>query len=548
MRTTSTSTRVSRTSRSTTRFSTSTQTPLFYFAPNNSTVAVPLLASGPAVVSGGGKTVTVHIRHGVKYSPPVNREVTSADVKFAIERGANPTVANPYFSSYFFYIVGASKATGGPISGIVTPDKYTIVFHLTGNYGGFFTGALSMPLTAPVPKEFVAPLDKAKPTTFGTKLLVATGPYMVKATAKGDFQGGGYQPGKSLTLVRNPNWSSSGDPRPAYLDGVNVQIGGDTNVIGRQVLTGSHAIQEDTPAGPIIKLSYQKYYNQLIATKGAGDHYVAMNNRYGPFSNVNVRRALWAALDRAQMDKLDGGALVAQLGTHFIYPTSAGYDLAGGDKGPSVDYNANGAGDMTVAAKYMKAAGYPSGKYTGSAVVKVVGSTGDPADKTSAVVNHAVQSLGFKTNFTNVDQPVMYQKFCGDPKSKVDICPNVGWIRDWSDPQTLLDPTFAGYNIVATNNSNWSLVSWQDMPKAVGGPYNGGPLTTLDQMFKKAETASGDAARAQAWANVDKALVDQAVAVPWVFDIQPNILAKDVNPVNDLWNEGTWDYAFTSLK
>jgi peptide/nickel transport system substrate-binding protein len=164
------------------------------------------------------------------------------------------------------------------------------------------------------------------------------------------------------------------------------------------------------------------------------------------------------------------------------------------------------------------------------------------------VVNHAVQSLGFTTNFTNVDQPVMYQKYCGDPKAKVDVCPHVGWIRDWADPQTLLDPTFAGYNTVSTNNSNWGLVSWQDWSKAAGGPYTSGPLTPLDQTFKAAEKANGDAARAQAWANVDKQLVDQAVAIPWVFDKQPNITSKDVVPVSELWNIGTLDFAFTSLK
>ncbi len=526
-----------------------TQTPLFYFAPNNAQTAEPLLAAGPAQVSGGGNTVTVHIRHGVKYAPPVNREVTTADVKFAIERGANPNVANGYFPSYFApYVVGAAKATGGPISGITTPDKYTIVFHLTGSYATFFIGALSLPLSSPVPPEFVRPLDKHKPTTYGAQYLTATGPYMVKQDATGKFAGIGYSPGKSLALVRNPNWSSSGDPRPAYLDGINVQIGGDTNVIGQQVLTGSHAVQEDTPAGPIVKKAYQQYYNQLIAVPGAGNHYVALNNKSGPFSNVNARKALWAALDREQMIKLDGGQIVAQVGTHFIYPSSAGYQQSGGDKGPNVDYNNYPTGNMALAEKYMKAAGYPSGKYTGSYIVKVVGATGDPADKYSAVVNHAVQSLGFKTNFSLVDQSAIYGKYCGNPSAKVDVCPSVGWIRDWADPQTLLTPIFAGYNIVPTNNNNFGLVSWQDWPKAAGGTYTSGPLTPLDQAMKSAEKTVGETARAQAWAKVDTMLVNQAVAVPWVFDIQPNIMSKDVQPVNDLWDIGTFDYAFTSLK
>ncbi len=205
---------------------------------------------------------------------------------------------------------------------------------------------------------------------------------MLQADAKGKFLGIGYQPGKSATLVRNPNWHvGNGDPRPAYLDKININIGGDTNVIGRQVLTGTHVLQNDTPAGSIVKLAYQKYYNQLVAVPGAGDFYVALNNKQGPFSNVNVRKALWAALDREAMVKEGGGEVVGQVGTHFIYPGSAGYDLAGGDHGPNVDYNNYPAGNLAVAAKYMKLAGYPSGKYTGSATVKVVGSTGDPADK-----------------------------------------------------------------------------------------------------------------------------------------------------------------------
>jgi peptide/nickel transport system substrate-binding protein len=522
-----------------------TQRPLFIFPPNDPVHAVPDLAAAPATVSADGKTVTVHIRHGVHFSPPVNREVTSADVAYAIERGANPNVANPYFPAYFFYLVGASKATGGPIPGIVTPDKYTIVFHLTGPYGTFFVGALSLPLSAPVPKEFAAPLDKKKPTAYGSTTMVETGPYMFKSDPTGKFIGIGYQPGKSATLVRNPNWSASTDIRPAYLDQININIGGDPNVIGRQVLTGTHAIQNDTPAGPIVKLAYQNYYNQLVAATGAGDHYVALDNHHGPFTNVNVRKALWAALDREAMIKIDGGQVVAQVATHFIYPGSAGYDLAGGDHGPNVDYNNYPAGNMAVAAKYMKLAGYPSGKYTGTAVVKVVGSTGDPADKTAAVVNHAIQSLGFKTNFTLVDQPVMYGKYCGTPKQEIDACPNVGWIRDWADPQTLLDPTFAGYNNVTSNNSNWGQVSWQDAP---WGPHPGGATTPLDMAMKAAEATVGDSARAAAWAKVDQMLVDQAVAVPWVFDKQANIESKDVRGINDLWNIGSWDYGWTSLK
>ena len=66
------------------------------------------------------------------------------------------------------------------------------------------------------------------------------------------------------------------------------------------------------------------------------------------------------------MDKARGGTLVTNVMTHFIYPGVPGFEQAGGLAGPKVDYNEHPDGDMAVAEKYMKLAGYPSGKYTGA--------------------------------------------------------------------------------------------------------------------------------------------------------------------------------------
>ncbi|HTR88716.1 MAG TPA: ABC transporter substrate-binding protein, partial [Solirubrobacteraceae bacterium] len=221
-----------------------TQRPLYSYKPNTFAQATPDLASEQPEISPDRKTVTVHIRSGVHFSPPVNREVTSADVAYAIERGANPNVANPYFASYFSAVEGAEKADGGPIPGISTPDPHTIVFHLTEPTGQILASALVLPLSAPVPEEFAKPLDAHKPTEYGN-YLVATGPYMFRSNAQGKVLGIGYEPGKSATLVRNPNWSAATDYRPAYLDRIEIQIGGDPDVIGHQVLEGSHMVQND---------------------------------------------------------------------------------------------------------------------------------------------------------------------------------------------------------------------------------------------------------------------------------------------------------------
>jgi peptide/nickel transport system substrate-binding protein len=509
-----------------------TQRPLYSYQPNNFKAAVPDLAEGLPTISADAKTVTVHIRHGVHFSPPVNREVTSADVAYGLDRGANPNVANPYFLAYFEPVEGASKASGGPIPGITTPDKYTIVFKLTEPKAAILVSALVLPVSAPVPAEYAKKFDAKKPSEYGN-YQVASGPYMFKADSSGKVLGVGYQPGKSATLVRNPNWSAGTDFRPAYLDQINISIGGDTTVIGRQVLEGSHMVQNDTPAQSIVKLAYEKFRTQLQISPGAGGHYAAINNSHGPFTNVNLRKAYWAALDRTAMDKARGGELVTNVATHFIYPEVPGYEEAGGLVGPKVDYNEHPEGNLAVAEKYMKLAGYPSGKYTGSATLQVVGSTGSPASEDAEIANQALKNLGFKTKFNLVDQATMYSKFCGVVTEKIDVCPNVGWLADFGDPEAALNVPFNGKYIVTNGtNSNWGDVNHPQINKAMIA----------------AESVVGAQARATAWAKIDNELVAEAVAVPYDWDKQPGIESKDVSGVGQVWNEGSWSFSFTSLK
>src|SRR5213079_917539 len=66
----------------------------------------PDLADGPPDVSSDDKTLTFHLKSGVKFSPPVNREVTSKDIKYAIERSIMPGVANGYTSVYLGALEG----------------------------------------------------------------------------------------------------------------------------------------------------------------------------------------------------------------------------------------------------------------------------------------------------------------------------------------------------------------------------------------------------------------------------------------------------------
>jgi len=125
----------------------------------------------------------------------------------------------------------------------------------------------------------------------------------------------------------------------------------------------------------------------------------------------------------------------------------------------------------------------------------------------------------------------MYAKYCSVPKAKVAICPSVGWLKDFADPQTVLDPTFNGKNILPANNSNW--------------PQLNDPA--INSAMSKAETILDPKQRAQAWGKIDDQITAAAPGVLWLWDKGPSLWSKNVNPVLNQEN-ASWDLSFLSLK
>lgn len=508
-----------------------TQRTLYTYQPGDPQHIAPDLAAGPPQISKDGKTLTVKLRSGVRFSPPVSREVTSKDVAYAIERGFNPHVANPYAPTYYADIVGADKATGGPIAGIQTPDDRTIVFKLTKPTASLLAQATILPLDAPVPPEYAKQFDAHSPSDYGAH-LVATGPYMLPADKSGKVLGVGYVPGRSIRLVRNPSWRASTDSRPAFLDAVKWAIGGAPTVSARQTLQGRGMAFGEAPPASIVKLAYQRYRSQITFSPGAGSRYIALNTQIPPFNDANLRKAVAAALDRDQMRLVRGGAVIGDVATHFIYPGVLGFEEAGGLTGFGFDFLSHPTGDMALARTYLKKAGYAGGRYTGGGTIDVVGLAGSPDDNDAQIVDQTLRDLGFNTSLKLVDVSTMYGKFCAVPKARVEVCPNVGWIRDFADPQTVLDAAFNGAAIAPTNNSNW--------------PQLNDPA--INQAMTKAELVVGTQQRAKAWADVDRMVTATAAAIPWLWDKQPLVTSRDVSCVRQLWNQGNCDFAYSSLK
>ena len=69
---------------------------------------VPDIATTVPKPTDGGKTYTFHLKPGVKFGPPVNREVTSSDVLYAIERIAHPKDGAEY--AFYYSVISGFDA------------------------------------------------------------------------------------------------------------------------------------------------------------------------------------------------------------------------------------------------------------------------------------------------------------------------------------------------------------------------------------------------------------------------------------------------------
>jgi len=504
-----------------------TQDTLLGWKPNDQAGPSPLLAVKPPSMGAGGKAIRLHIHSGVHYSPPlgggvaIDRAVRSSDVKYAFERGLLPGVGNAYESVYLAHLIGfrraeqqaAAQPTKAPdIAGITTPTKTTVIFKFHKPVTPAQIQALSLPVSAPVPRAYAAQYDAQTPSTYGLH-QVTTGPYYISE----------YLPGKEILLSRNPNWTPKGDFRPAYLDEIRVQEGfADTTSAGQKILAGSGAVNGDFSAEPaILKLAATNYPSQLALTPTGGTEYAVLNTSRPPFNDLNVRRAVVAVTDRVALRQTRGGALAGAIAEHFIPPGIPGYQQAGGaHPPPGLNFMNYPHGNLNLAEKYMRRAGYPTGRCQENCGVTMIGDEAGIDQNEAQVVKVDLSQLGFNVELDTVARDVMYSKFCNVPSNEPNVCPNLGWLKDFTDPQSALNVAFDGRHIKPSNNYNWSLLD----------------VGRINHALQKAALITDQAKRAAAYGSIDRAITAQAPAIPWIWLNEANIESGNVDGVINRFN------------
>ena len=433
--------------------------------PDGATV-VPYLAKALPNISSDGKTYTLTLRKGLKYSD--GTAVKASDFRATIERDYK--VDSPGVG-FFSNIVGAdafSKTKKGHITGITTNDKTgQITIKLTQPQGDF-QNILATEFAALLPASTPAKDQSPHPAP-------STGPYMIQS----------YKANKLAVVVRNPQWKANkatgisevpnGNP-----DKMTFDIIGDPGVALTRTLKGQDDYDFQQPPPDRLGTLQSKYSNQTKVYTPANTYYFFMNNRVKPFNDVRVRQAVNYAINRQALVRVFGG--LANPTENILPPTYPQYK-----KHTLYPYN------LAKAKKLIQQAGVK-----GMAVTVWNHDRGqDP--KATAYLTDVLNSIGFKAKEKIINSSV-YWTTIGNQATKAQIG-FADWFQDYPHPLDWFDVLLNGTRITQTHNNNYS-------------NFNDKAVNAKIAALKK-QTNLTPSVNAQ-WAALDKEVMQKGAWVPFI--------------------------------
>jgi peptide/nickel transport system substrate-binding protein len=496
---------------------------------------IPDLATDLGTVSADGLTYTFKIKKGVKWQPPLNRDVTSKDVAYAFKRIGTASLAAQYGFYYEPIIKGLVEFKEGKateISGITTPDDETIVIELT-KPSGDLRFLLAMPAAAPIPEEVGKCFTKAG--EYG-RFLMSNGPYMIEGSDKIDITScdtmkpaSGFDPTTQLIIRRNPSYDASTDSAEArsnLIDGVDLKLNTNTEDIFNKIEAGTVDGEFAGPPAAVL----QKYStnpdlkDRLIASPADRTWYLTMNLTEPPFDDLHVRRAANFIVDKEGMLRTAGGPIQGEIAEHIVPPDVLGGRLRVGEFDPYA--TPNHAGDEAKAKEEMKQSKYDSDKdgvcdHPVCASVRHVTRNTPPFKDYAPGLEAAFKKIGIilKTTESANGYPVIQ-----DPKNKVPISSVPGWGKDYANASTFM-VLFDSRSTLASGNTNYSLVGIsKEQAAEIGSSYVEG-VPNVDGKIDECAAKSGDE-QADCWAELDKFIMTDVV--PWV----PYRWAKNIDIIS----------------
>ena len=410
-------------------------------------------------VSPDGTTTTFRLRPEATFHN--GRPVTATDVKWSLERAADPITESFNAAVFLSDIVGVDdKLTGlaNNISGVEIINDHTITI-TTDAPKAYFLSKLTYPVS------FV--LDREN---------VAIGPsWILEPNGTGPFKMTEYRPGEVLRLTRFDDYHLE----PAKLDEVEFLLSGGNSMlmyendeihvtgIGLSLLQGVR-----DPSNPLS--------SEVVTALPQFDvDYFGLNTTEPPFDDIKVRQAFNYAIDRQ--------ALAATLLQDLVVPAAGilppgfpGYnpDLVG------YNYDPDKARQLIQESKYGDTGELPRITLT------VPGSFGAAISPSiEAMLAMWEGNLGVEISILQTEWAIYLQDL---HQNRFQMFGGLGWIADYPDPENFLDVLF--HSESANNHSEYTNLQ-------------------LDRLLQLARVEQDEAVRFDLYHQSEEIIVDDA---PWI--------------------------------
>ena len=440
---------------------------------------VPGLANGLPRITNGGRTYTLFLRPGLKYSD--GTPVRASDFEYAIKRMLKLHSGG---APFYMVIAGAERfeRTGkGGISGIVTDNASgKIVIHLLAPRS-YFPDLLALMFAAPVPPS--TPMHDA---SFDPP--PATGPYAITGT---DASGWSY--------ARNPAWDFANGPLMpqlprGYMDRIEVRVIRNAEAEARGVLAGRIDWMQNPPTPRRVASLRRTNPGQLRVDALPSTYYFWMNTQKPPFDDLRVRRAVNHAIDPLALRRIYGGQLAP---THQILPPG----VPGFERFNLYPFDLREARRLIAAAD-------PADR-------RIVAWTdnGSPNQEAGEYFAAQLREIGFRVRLEVVSAG-SYFTVIGNHRT-----PNLdagwsNWFADFAHPDDFFQPLLLGSSILPFYNGNFARMN---VPK-------------LNQKILGLSRRPLGPAAERAYGSLDRGFMKLAPWVPYGTRVLETFVARDIDP------------------
>jgi peptide/nickel transport system substrate-binding protein len=430
------------------------------------TEVVPGLAEDLPEISSDGKTYTLTLRDGMKYSD--GTPIKASDWEYAVQRMFDVESGG---SSFYTTIVGAEDYQAGKakdISGIKTNDQTgEITIELT-EPRGTFNNELGLMFTAPIPQNTPAEDQTKNPPP-------SSGPFEITDV----------QPGRTFVMERNPEFATvqdagADDVADAQVDKITVTENKSNTAQVTDIEQNKVDFMIDPPSTDRLPEVESKYSDRFRFEDSINTYYMFLNYQDPPFDDLKVRQAVNYAIDPEALARIFGGRLNPD--QQILPPGMPGYEEYELYPGPDVEK-----------AKQLLEQANPSD-------TDITVWTNDEPDRKriGAYYQDVLNDIGFNAELKVISGEIYFTTI-GNAKT-----PNLDtgfddWFQDYPHPNDFFQPLLSGDSILPTNSQNHGEVDIPELTKEIN-------RLAQEQLTPEVEAE---------YAELDKKFMEQAVWAPY---------------------------------